>query len=143
MRYSSSKLNKSAHFQFFIKIKGNSFHRHNLTFFCKFHIFPSIYDIYPLWEKYNLLKNHLGNDHENCSLFALFFFTLFTPFTANAINTIKIHQKGLNFLCDSSIYVCSRGGKNHKKNYRKKYFFAQIQKKSLFSILVERGSYSF
>ena len=78
MRNLSLKLNKMPVFQFFRNIKGNSFRGHNLTLFSRSRIFPSIYDKNPLWEKYNLLKNHSKSANENCSLFPLFFHFLDT-----------------------------------------------------------------
>ena len=56
-------------FQFFLILQilnANSFPGNNLILFCKTWIFPIIFDTFPLWEKYKILKNHCRNVHENC-----------------------------------------------------------------------------
>ena len=66
-------------FQFLRRKKRNIFRVENPTFFCKSCIFPIIFDIFPLWEKYNFLKNHSKSVHEKCSFFTLFFSLFVCP----------------------------------------------------------------
>ena len=66
-------------FQFFWKMKRNSFPGITWFYSAKAVFFPvfMIYNI--LWGKKLLLKNHLKSANENCSVFPLFFFTFWTP----------------------------------------------------------------
>ena len=142
LRKNRSKLSKIQFFQFFRIIKRNSFPEQNRLLFCKTRIFPNIYDIYPLWEKYNLLKNHLESDHENCSFFSLFFSLFGRPLRLMSEIPSKFTESAWIFLCDLFMYQAFTWGHFLQIKLEKKYFFDKIPKKSLFSILVERGSYS-
>ena len=143
MRNFSSKLSKFQVFQFLRKIKRNSFHVPNLTLFCKSHIFPVIYDIYTLWKKYNLFKNNLESDHENCSFSPLFFVTFLRPLRLMSEIPSKFTESVWIFLCDLPMYkVFTWGHFLQIKQENKQKKIDEIQKKSLFSILVERGSNS-
>ena len=82
----------------------NSFPVIFLILFCKSRIFPIIYDIFPLWEKYNLLKNHLESANENCSIFTLFFSLFGCPIWLMAEIPSKYTESAWIFLCDLFIY---------------------------------------
>ena len=75
-----------------------------MTLFCKSRIFPIIYDIFPLWEKYNLLKNHLENAHEKRSFSSLFFSLFGRPLRQMAEIPSKFTESAWIFLCDLSMY---------------------------------------
>ena len=82
--------------------------------------------------KIRLIEKSFGKWPWKLFPFCLIFFTFLTPFTANAINTIKIHRKGLNFfMWLVYIYVCLLGGKITKK-LQKKIFFCPNPKKNHF-----------
>ena len=123
MRNFSPKLCKIQFFQFFKIIKRNSFPEQNPFLFCKTHIFPNIYDIYPLWEKYNLLKNHLESDHENCSFFSLFFSLFGRPLRLMSEIPSKFTESVWIFLCDLFMYQAFTWGKFFANKVREKNSF--------------------
>jgi hypothetical protein len=133
LRKNRSKLSKIQFFQFFRIIKRNSFPEQNRLLFCKTRIFPNIYDIYPLWEKYILLKNHLESDHENCSFFSLFFSLFGCPLRLMSEIPSKFTESAWIFLCDLFMYQAFTWGHFLQiKLERKIFFLTKSQKNHLF-----------
>ena len=89
-------------FQFFWKMKRNSFPGITWFYSAKAVFFPvfMIYNI--LWGKKLLLKNHLKSANENCSVFPLFFFTFWTPLMV-WLMPYKFSESAWIFLCDFRI----------------------------------------
>ena len=132
MRNFSSKLNKIPFFQFFRKIKRNVFPGHNVTLFCKSRIFPIIYDIFPLQEKYNLLKNHLESAHEKRSFSSLFFSLFGRPLRQMAEIPSKFTESAWIFLCDLSMYKAFTWGHFFANSQQKKNIFLKKYQKNHF-----------
>ena len=128
-----SKFGKIPFFQFFRKIKRNVFPAYNLTLFCKSHIFTCIYDIFLLWEKYNLLKNHLESAHEKRSFSPLFFSLFGHPALQMSETPSKFAKSAWIFLCDLSMYkIFTKGHFLAKKGRKNNTFLAKSSKNHFF-----------
>ena len=105
-------------FQISRNIKGNSFRGHNLSLFYKSCIFPSIYDINPLWEKYNLLQNHSKSANENCSLLC-FWKTEKLAFYSTLSSNFSFMIKVPDYKVHGNKKICLKGSQNTPNFYLK------------------------
>ena len=92
-------------FSFWEEKKGTVFVWKIQLFFCKSCIFPIIFDIFPLWEKYIPFWKITQKVYMKTVPFSPYFFTFYLPFTPFGWNPTKIHQNSLDFFCLADQYI--------------------------------------